>query len=298
MKHLSLIALLCCNMALYGQVDAYLNEYRLSGNSHFNKEQELLAQTEPMYSLLLPFLQDSMLHVRQKAYSLLYREGRQVPVNEREPYLIALLNGCKDPDGSVIGQNISWLQNFNKRDFPPAAIELITFLLRNNKMPHRQRLILLAGYVGAGQEFMKRQLLQPDLNPKDQWFLSLALARMGDASSVDFCLNTLQGQALNNQLVEFGLPDIIYTRQKKLFDVCVGYINSDELSCFSADPDNEAAMLCGYRVLELMAPVIEDFPIRVNAIGTLDVPDYDAALILARQWFTEHPDYQINTDDF
>lgn len=298
MKHLSLIALFCCHMALYGQVDAYLNEYRLSGNSHFNKEQQLLAHSEPIYPSLLPFLQDSVLHVRQKAYSLLYRESRQVPVNEREPYLIALLNGCKDPDGSVIGQNISWLQNFHKRDFPPAAIEQITFLLRNNKMPHRQRLILLAGYVGAGKELMKRQWLQADLSAKDQWYLSLALARMGDDPSVDFCLKTLQGQALSNQLVEFGLPDIIYTRQKKLFDVCVMYINSDEKSCFSADPDNEAAMLCGYRVLELMAPVIEDFPIKVNAIGTLDVPDYTAALMAARQWFLEHPDYQINTDDF
>lgn len=298
MKHFYLIILLFCNMALCAQVDAYLNEYRLSGNSHFNEEQQLLAQAEPMYPLLLPFLQDSMLQVRQKAYSFLYREGQLVPANERERYLVALLNGCKDSNGSIIGQNISWLQNFNKGDFSPASIELMTSLLRNNKMPHRQRLILLAGYVGAGQEFMKRQLLQPDLNSRDQWFFNLALARMGDASGVDFCLNILQGQVLNNYLVEFGLPDIIYTRQKKLFDVCVGYINSDELSCFSADPDNESAMLCGYRVLELMAPVIEDFPIKVNAIGTLDVQDYDAALILARQWFFEHPNYLINTDDY
>ncbi len=298
MKHFYLITLFFYNMALYGQVDDYLNEYRLSGNSHFNKEQQLLAQAEPMYPLLLPFLQDSILHVRQKAYSFLYREGQQVAAGEKEPYLIALLNGCKDSGGSVIGQNLSWLQNFQKRDFSLATKELITTLLRNNRLPHRQRLIMLAGYVGAGQELMQRQLLQPDLSPNDQWYLSLALARMGDAKSVDFCLKVLKDQELNNQLVEFVLLDIIYTRQKKLLDVCVRYINSDERSCFSADPDSEAAMLCGYRVLELMAPVMVDFPIQVNAIGTLDVSDYDAALMMARQWFLEHPDYQINADNY
>jgi hypothetical protein len=65
MKHIYLIFLLFCNVALYGQVDTYLNEYRLSGNSHFNQEQQLLASSEPLYPLLLPFLQDSMLRVRQ-----------------------------------------------------------------------------------------------------------------------------------------------------------------------------------------------------------------------------------------
>ena len=298
MKHFYLLTFLFCNMALYGQVDAYLNEYRLSGNSHFNQEQQLLASDEPIYSLLLPFLQDSVLHVRQKSYSFLYREGKLVPANDREPYLIALLKGCQDPNGSVIGQNLAWLHSFSKSDFSYESKELITTLLRNNRLPHRQRLIMLGGYVDAGQELMKRQLLQPDMSPNEQWYLSLALARLGDTSSVDFCLKTLQGQELNNQLVEFVLPDILYTRQKILLDVCVGYINSDELSCFSSDPDNEAALLCGYRVLELMAPVIVDFPIEVNAIGTLDVPDYDEALLIARQWFLEHPDYRIKTNSF
>jgi hypothetical protein len=298
LKRFYLITLLLCNIALYGQVDSYLNDYRLSGNSNFNKEQHLLAQSEPMYKMLLPFLQDSMLHVRQKAYSFLYREGKMVSASEREPYISALLNGCKDPNGSVIGQNIVWLQSFHKSDFTIESKELITTLLRNNRLPHRQRLIMLAGYVDAGRELMKRQLLQPDLSRNDQWYLSLALARLGDTSSVDFCLKTLQSQELNNQLVEFVLPDIIYTRQKKLLDVCIEYVNSDELSCFSSDPDNEASMLCGYRVLELIAPVLVDFPIQVNAIGTLNVPDYEDALLIARKWFLKHPDYLINTDYF
>lgn len=298
MKHIYLITLLFCNIALYGQVDVYLDEYRASGKSDFEKEKELLGEATQLPELLRPYLQDSLLHVRQKAYSFLYRKGRLVAESEKHPYIILLLKGCEDPNGSIVGQNLIWLQSFSKNDFPAEAKELINALLRNSQVPHRKRLIMLAGYVNAGKEWMKRQSLQPDLSPNDRWFLNLALARLGDEAGIEFCLGALQPLELNNNLVEFGLPDIIYTRQKKLLNICIDYLNSDEPACLSADPDNETPLLCGYRILEMIAPVIIDFPVKVSAIGGLETTDYRQALLTARQWFREHPDYQVQTDEF
>lgn len=283
---------------MYGQGDSYLLEYKLSGKSDYKKEQQFLTETPQLLELVRPFLQDSMLHVRQKAYSFLYRKTRLILESEKSPYIIELLKGCADSDGSIVGQNLIWLQTFNKNEFTEESRELIVLHLRNWRTPHRKRLIMLAGYVGAGEEWMKRQLLQSDVDPNERWHLNLALARMSEDASVDFCVNTLQSMELSNRLVEFVLPDIIYTRQKKLLDICVDYIHNDELACFSADPDNESAQLCGYRILELLTPVILDFPLKESAIGGLDTDDYQQALIIARKWFLDNPDYLIDTDSF
>lgn len=197
MKHLYFLTFLFCNIALYGQVDVYLHEYRLSEKSNFKKEQQLLTDTPQLLELVRPFLQDSLLHVRQKAYSFLYRKGKLVPEFEKSSYIFELLKGCADSDGSIVGQNLIWLQSFNKKGFTEEPRELIVLHLRNWRIPHRKRLIMLAGYVGAGKEWMKRQLLQSDVDPNERWHLNLALARMSDVASVDFCVNTLQSMEMS-----------------------------------------------------------------------------------------------------
>lgn len=298
MKHLYLIALFLWSLSVNGQVNAYMDDFRLSGHSDFETEQELLAQSESLLPQLLPYLQDSLSQVRQKAYYLIYRKGLQLPSAARDPFVMTLLQGCNDADGSVVGQNIIWLQGFDKSDFSPPAHDLLETLIRKPRLPHRQHLLMLAGYVEAGKELMNRYLLQSDLVARDRWYMNLALARMGNSNSVAFCLQTFEQMTLSNEFVEYAVPEMIYTRHKTIVDLCVTYLNSNEPLCSSADPDNEGAMLCGYRILELVAPVIKDFPLRVSALGTLVTNDYEAALSAARIWFERHPDYVVNNERF
>lgn len=112
MKHLYLIALFLWSLSVNGQVNAYMDDFRLSGHSDFETEQELLAQSESLLPQLLPYLQDSLSQVRQKAYYLIYRKGLQLPSAARDPFVMTLLQGCNDADGSVVGQNTIWLQGF------------------------------------------------------------------------------------------------------------------------------------------------------------------------------------------
>ena len=51
--------------------------------------------------------------------------------------------------------------------------------------------------------------------------------------------------------------------------------------------------------MELLAPVIEDFPYDYNpATGSLKTTDYDQALEIVKQWFKANPDYMIIRDTF
>ncbi|WP_026473684.1 hypothetical protein [Alkaliflexus imshenetskii] len=299
MKPFLLLALFFIGIPAFGQIDKYLEEFRLTGQSNLKKENELLVDARADLPLLLqPFLKDSLRSFRQKAYSFIYRKGLQVPASQKYLFVSALLKGCTDPDGSVVGQILIWLQSFGSEAFSPETVDMFESYLLNRRMPHRKRMIMLAGYVGAGREWMRKQVMQNDLPPAERWAVQLALARMGDDASIFACAETLRSMVLNNQLVEYVLPDIIYTRQRELLNICVEYIQSDEMACISADPDYETEMLCGYRVLELLAPVIVDFPIKVSAIGSLDTDDYHKALLTARSWFLNHPNYKIYTNAY
>ena len=52
----------------------------------------------------------------------------------------------------------------------------------------------------------------------------------------------------------------------------------------SANADSEENILCGYRVLEYIAPVMIDFPLPVDEFGELEIDDYEAGLEEVRQW--------------
>ena len=106
-------------------------------------------------------------------------------------------------------------------------------------------------------------------------------------------LAQIKQQPLNDDVVYELLPDLVYTRQKDALDYLVAIIQSDEKRCQSADPEAEQNIRCGYRVLELLAPVIADFPLTLDESGDLAVSDYPQALEEARRWLTEHEDYKI-----
>ena len=137
--------------------------------------------------------------------------------------------------------------------------------------------------------------LLPSLSGRDRWTAQLALARLGDQEALATVLARAKQQPVNDDVVYELLPDLVYTRQKAAIDYLVTIVHSEEKNCQSADPEAEQRILCGYRVLELLAPVIQDFPLTVDASGDLAVRDYPKALEEARRWLKEHADYQITT---
>jgi hypothetical protein len=209
-----------------------------------------------------------------------------------------LVRSLDDPNGGVAGQLLGYLQAFSPADFNVAAQTVILAKLRNTKIPHYGDLARLAGYLGIGGEVLYGHYLTPDLPVKEKWNLALALARMGKAEELEYCMRKIKNLPVNNNLGNYALPDLIYTRQKQAMDYCLGLLYSDEKLCFSPNPDLSDSFPCGYRIMELLAPVIVGFPVKTDITGQLETDDYVNALQMVRKWLVNNVDYAIKKDTY
>ena len=116
---------------------------------------------------------------------------------------------------------------------------------------------------------------------------------MGNSESIDYCLNKIKGAGVNDHTVTHLFPDLAYIRNKDAFHYMLQEINSDEKKCSSANPDNEKPVICAFRIMELVAPYIEDFPVKLTSYGELDTNDYDKALIKVKEWISLHDQYSL-----
>lgn len=181
------------------------------------------------------------------------------------------------------------LMRFERACFAPAAIDRIAAYLKE-KQAGLRGIALLAGSLNVPllRDELLAKLQTERLRGPDRWVVHLALARMGNTESVTFLRMRADAVALCSNVVEHLYPDLLYTRRKELIDLMVEQLFTDERLCESANPDSEAMVNCGYRILEMLAPVIEGFPIGILPSGDLDVASYKEALLTAREWFRQN----------
>jgi hypothetical protein len=283
-----------------GDVSDYLRQYRQSGVADYAREMKIISgySLEKLVAELEVFYMDTLPLVRQKACYLTCKKGLQMPSGHRTLAVTRLVKAISDSDGGVAGQAIGYLQAFDPVDFNAEAHSAIGSSLQHAKMPHYGELARLAGFAGIGKEVLYRQYLQPGLPVRVKWNIALALARMGQADALDYCMKKIKKLPVNSELVNYGLPDLIYTRQKPAIAYCVELLLSDKNLCRSPNPDIPEAISCAYRIMELLAPVIAGFPVQVDVSGTLDTDDYPQALQKVRAWLEKNPGYKIRTTTY
>ncbi len=281
------------------KLSEYLAVYRVTEESNFDTESAILEETnaENLLNELQPYCRDTLPVVRQKVFYLAYKKALS-DTSARGIGAKLLLQGLSDVSGGITGQVLLYLQEFSSTDFDDADRELIAARLQNRQQPHYKELVLLAGFVGAGKDVLFRRWLDPELPQKTKWSIALALARMGSAEHTKFCMKQAVKAPVDNRMVSYLLPDLIYTRQREAIDFCLSIIKSDKKDCRSYNPDLSGEILCGYRVMELLAPAIADFPVRIDAAGILEARSYDEALSTVRKWMEEKKDYKINMHVF
>jgi hypothetical protein len=283
-----------------GEVEDYLRQYRTSAVADYARETKIISgySLEKLVAELDTFYMDTLASVRQKAREFTYRKGLQMPSGHRTMAVSRLVEGINDTDGGLVGQAIGYLRAFDPVDFNAEAQSVIRSKLRNIRMPHYGDLALLAGFAGIGKEELYQQYIQSGLPVRVKWNVALALARMGQADALDYCMKKIKKLPVNSELVSYGLPDLIYTRQKQAIAYCVELLQSDKNVCPSPNPDIPESISCAYRIMELLAPVIIDFPVQIDVSGTLDTDDYPKALQKVRAWLSKNPGYQISTTDY
>jgi hypothetical protein len=247
----------------------------------------------------VPFLADSMDMIRGKAYYIIKRIGQKSNNREvRQQAVHRLVLGIRDGNSGNSGNNSDALTNFRKDDFLPVDRDSLGRYL-HPQIPHLEVIVKLAGYLElTNQQTAINGLVNSNLAFKYKWASRLALARMGEQNAISYILTKLNQAIVNDNLVYDVVPDLVYTRQKDIFKFLEGIVNSDQPACQSADPDSNKRTICGYRVMEAMAPAIQDFPLTVDESGNLETNDYQAALASVRTWLAQNPTYTLRKDNF
>jgi hypothetical protein len=211
-----------------------------------------------------------------------------------------LVNGCKDKDAGITGANLKNLATFDPGVFD-AEMKYILSEMVKKPHSHYQMLIKLCGWLEIKDlNYNFRQMLtDKKINARDRWAMRIAMARMGEADMIDYCLQKIKNTKFDDNLLYELVPDMIYTRQKPMFDYLLQVIESDDKNCGSANPDSDVKIVCGFSIIEMIAPYIENFPVKVRASGDIDARDYEKALLDVRNWIKQNRDtYGIKKDRF
>lgn len=253
-----------------------------------------------LLSLLTSYYTDSLPGVRLKAYYLAYKAAENVAdTSLKQEVVMVLVFMLKDPESGNVGNVVSWLSEFNSNDFNARARDSLVSAL-HNQVYYRDEIIKLTAFVGLNDQI---EYIQTNLrngmyqSSAVKWAAHLALARMGVQNEIDFCLQMVKRQGVNDDVVYELIPDLIYTRQKIAMDYVIELLHDKAKNCTSGNPEYGGEIMCGYRIMEYLAPVIKDFPLPVDSTGDLMVSNYQKALKQLREWFTNrNNEYELITN--
>ena len=248
---------------------------------------------------LLPYLQDTSQSVRLRAYGIAKQAGLKSEDQQlRQEVVARLIAGIGDTDRRISVRNTGGLKNFLQQDFTTAsANQLLTYL--NTTTPNLEELLLLIGFVQPENAVASIRPLIGQLRGMDRMAAWLALSRLGEEDAIQYVMERVERQPVNDDLVYEIVPYLVFTRRQEAFKFLERIIQSNEPTCLSANADSEENILCGYRVLEYIAPVMINFPLPVDEFGELEINDYEAGLSEVREWMSEQEgDYELVTDRY
>ena len=280
-------------------VSDYFDKCRITGNADYNAGTKIVKgfDTPELLNALDKYYTDTLAFVRQQAYYLAYRKGLEQK-ESAQAVVVRLAKGLRDDDSSLRGMIIGYLQAFPLSAFNNESKTLIAGNISKLNSPHYDKLVLLAGFVGAGNNELLRLSMNADLPVRQKWNISLALARLGSEDALRYCVEKVRKAPVGSDLVAYLLPDLVYTRQRLALDYCIELLYSDEKLCRTANPDLSESILCAYPVIELIAPAIVGFPVKVNPSVGIETDNYEKMLQTVRAWLKENPNYEINREEF
>ncbi len=239
------------------------------------------------------YSQDSLLSVRLKSYDLLYQlSNSSQERNTRQQSLQAFLQGLEDKEKAVAGFVADRLRAFNAADYNDDMRNQL--LAKLNPRPfYYEELVLTLAYINENRAISPiinhLRTQSAELSQMERWQAHIALARLGEQPALDFIVRKAGELPVNDDAIYDIYPTLAFTRQKEAVDVLVEQVFNDGQNCSSPDTDSSQKITCAYRILELIAPIIKDFPIAVHtSTGDLDTDDYEQALQQAREWLRDN----------
>lgn len=262
------------------------------------------AKKEDQYiAPLTAYLQDTVSSLRAEAYYLLCQLGTKTKQKSTRKRIVSvLIRGWQDKDKGIQRLVDNGLARFQSQDFDRAALDSVRSRVR--KLPSSPgTLFRLVGYLQLQDLALKIKAYveeeAPALRAQDRWAGYIALARLGDQQAVDVILNRVRMVGVNDDAVYELFPDLVFTRSYRAIHYLEEVLFSDERKCGAPSAESRQKMTCAYRVMELLAPVIKDYPVAATAGGGVATNNYPQALETTRAWFKQqNGKYEIIRDAF
>ena len=246
------------------------------------------------------YAMDTMPVVRARAAGLVRTIGLQSKVQSvRSQAVQQLMTAAKDKDTGNAGVVLNYLTGFRKNDFSSAAKDSL-YAYFQRKSGNINTLIRLLGYLNVQKAKYELFALSQDgaAGHKDRWAALLALSRMGDEQAINDVMNRVKRMPVSDALAYEVFPDLVYTRRREAFNYLLETLNSDAKNCESADPERPSRIPCAYRVMEMLAPAIGNYPLKLSDSGDVVTSDYPAALTQVREWFQVNKEFKILDDKY
>lgn len=280
-------------------LESYFNKIREGSFPAVPDQLTLPEHSGESLKAVTAYLHDTLPQVRSGAYSIIHLAGSHSGKPEiRQQAVKQLIEGGKDADAGNAGVVLRYLTAYRNADFSMAARDSIKNIV-TRKPAHLEQWMRLAGFLELKE---LKETLRPYTQPGNpqglRWAALVSLARMGDAEALNDLMQRVRKLKVSDDVVYKIFPDLVYTRQKEAIGYLVTQLKSDEKNCLTADVEREKPIPCGYRIMEQLAPVVQGYPLRLDASGDIKTGDYVAALETVRKWFAEHPDYVILRDSY
>ena len=281
-------------------LEAYFLQIRAGKSPSLPLEASKKDNAAIILNILPLYLSDSTLTVRAHALSLTNLIGTESNLSTiRVKAVQQLISAVKDQDSGTVGSALLFLTGFKKNDFTKPNLDTLYSIFRH-KPSHLNILIRLMGYLEIlpAKNDLFNMSQDQSLARKDRWTAMLALARMNDEQAINDILNRVKRMPLTDAVVYEIFPDLIFTRRPEAISFLVEAIYNDAKNCESANSDSAERIPCAYRIMEMLAPVIANYPLKQNASGDIETADYMGALQQVRNWFKNNKNYTILRDTY
>lgn len=174
--------------------------------------------------------------LKRDLYALAWQVGlAKDDIVRRQDMTSYLVEALASDTSFLRGQVLRFLQDFSKNDFDMPTLKILKELTLDDE--HANLLIRLIGVVDLQARRPElKQIAGVDWEESDptalhnspQWSAALALARMGDNSSMHRIIERVRSETdiVARATLLFG--DLAYTRQQPAFDVLRSYLGSTE----------------------------------------------------------------------
>jgi len=178
------------------------------------------------------------------------------------------------------------LKRFPREAFGTDTGKQLSQLLNKELLGGKKDYILLAGFLGESGLVEELAIQSPPSGLKQA--INLARVRTGNEAKRTNLLKNIARYSVNDDFVYTVVPLLVYTRQREVIDFIWQEVVTENLACSPSDAETSGRIDCAARLVEYLAPIIEDFPIEHDAEGNLLTADYAKAIAEIRRWYAVH----------